>query len=51
MSDKCWLCGKKFGDDERVIPVCRYITNEKRGDFIGQASDFIHATHLRVDRS
>ena len=45
----CWVCGKKFADGEPVIPVFKYVVNEKRGDFITtNATKFIHASHLRV---
>lgn len=41
---KCLRCKKKFQSLERVIPVQRYIVNEKRGDFVGNVyeGEYIH---------
>jgi cytosine/adenosine deaminase-related metal-dependent hydrolase len=44
---KCWICNKGFKDDEPVIPIAPYVVNEKRGDFVGQATNYAHASHLR----
>lgn len=44
---KCQRCGRKFRDGEDVIPVLRYVTNEKRGDFVtSQGHSFFHARHI-----
>lgn len=40
---KCPVCGKPFRDGARVVPVLRYVTNERRGDFVGsQPEEFVH---------
>lgn len=46
---KCDLCGKGFRDDEKVIPILRYVVNHKRGDFVTSTSQntFIHLHHLK----
>ena len=36
---KCLMCGRKFMAGTLVIPIQRYVVNEKRGDFVGNASD------------
>jgi hypothetical protein len=47
---KCVICKKRFGDGESVISVMRYVTNEKRGDFVGsQPVAYIHLKHLTED--
>jgi hypothetical protein len=44
---RCQKCGRKFADTDEVIPVLRYVTNEKRGDFVtSQGHRFIHAHHV-----
>jgi hypothetical protein len=39
-------CGKKFQEGQRVLNVCRYVTNYKRGDFVtdGQRGEYVHLT-------
>lgn len=40
---KCKICNKRFADGAAVVPVLRYVINEKRGDFVGRyADEFIH---------
>lgn len=40
---KCYVCTKKFKEGELVVPLLRYITNEKRGDFVtAQPEYYIH---------
>lgn len=53
MSDmRCLVCGKGFKDGDKVIPVLRYVTNAKRGDFVGSTPvEHIHLRHLRNDPS
>jgi hypothetical protein len=42
------VCGRKFTDGELVLPVMRYVVNEKRGDFVPmQGEQFAHARHLK----
>jgi hypothetical protein len=44
---RCMACGKKFADNHPVIPVQRYVANERRGDFVTtQPVAFIHAHHI-----
>jgi hypothetical protein len=46
---KCYVCGRKFADGEPVVGICRYVTNEKRGDFVGlNPTQYAHAYHLRA---
>lgn len=48
---KCPICHRKFRDGERVIPVAKYTTTEKRGDFVssvmGGNTEHIHLSHLK----
>lgn len=45
---RCYVCGKRFTDGELVFPIMRYVTNEKRGDFVPlQGEQFAHARHLK----
>lgn len=44
---KCWLCNRAFKQDDLLIPLEKYIVNEKRGDFTSQATVYIHASHLK----
>lgn len=44
---KCRACKGRFKDGDEVVPVMRYVTNERRGDFVsGNPNAFIHARHL-----
>lgn len=43
---KCPICGKGFKDNERLIPIYHYVTNERRGDFAGGPSEFMHYSHF-----
>ena len=45
---RCYVCGNKFGNGELVIPISRYVTDEKRGDFVGNnPQQYAHARHLK----
>lgn len=44
---KCVICKRTFREGEQVIPVQRYVVNEKRGDFVGtNANIYIHLKHV-----
>lgn len=46
---RCELCGRGFSDGQKLVPVMRYVTNEKRGDFVGgQPVGYIHLHHLKI---
>lgn len=42
---KCVVCKREFRDNERVIPVARFIANYKRGDFLADTGN--EAMHLK----
>jgi hypothetical protein len=44
---RCQQCGRQFREGDEVVPVLRYVTNEKRGDWVSsQGHRFIHAHHV-----
>jgi hypothetical protein len=45
---KCAICKREFRDKEKVVPVLRYIVNERRGDFVAGISEFIHLAHIEA---
>lgn len=50
---KCMKCNKTFKDGMAVLPVLRYVENEKRGDFVTSHpnKEYIHALHVITDVS
>ena len=47
VNNKCVACGRKFKDGDNVIPIRKYVTNERRGDFITTVDkDLVHARHI-----
>lgn len=44
---KCLMCPKKFREGDHLVPVVRYITNEKRGDFVSSPVGYIHLHCIR----
>lgn len=45
---KCYVCKRALRDGEPVVVIERYVTNEKRGDFVSNAySKAAHAHHLK----
>lgn len=47
---RCYVCGGKFADGELVVPIMRYVVNEKRGDFVPlQGHQFLHARHIKEE--
>lgn len=46
MRMKCRTCGRPFKEGDMVIPISRYVENDKRGDFVSQSSEYAHADHL-----
>lgn len=46
--ERCYVCNNVFRDGDNVVPILKYITNERRGDFVTtQGHAFIHAHHLK----
>jgi hypothetical protein len=45
----CEICGGRFRDNDKVLPVLRYVTG-KNGDFVNPLSStsFIHLHHLKA---
>lgn len=45
----CFACSRKFRDGDLVLAVLTYVTNEKRGDFVGSAPQgYIHMHHVEM---
>lgn len=45
---KCQVCRASFREGDEVIPVLRYVENEKRGDFVAtNPHRYVHAYHVR----
>lgn len=45
---KCDLCKRKFKDNDEVVPILRFVVNERRGSWVtSQGHRFIHAHHLK----
>lgn len=45
---KCFTCNTAFKEGDDVVPVQKYVTNERRGDFVtSQPSVYVHASHLK----
>ena len=46
----CKICGHKFRDNDKVVPVLRYTMNTKRGDFVRGFSnnEFVHLSCLEA---
>lgn len=48
---KCALCKRALRDGDGVVPILRYVTNEKRGDFVtSKPSACIHAHHIKEEQ-
>lgn len=44
---RCEVCGRGFKEGDKLIPVTRYVTNERRGDFVPlNPVGYIHLRHL-----
>lgn len=46
---KCEVCEMKFHDGEKILPVIKYVTNEKRGDFASSPIGYIHLFHIQKE--
>lgn len=47
---RCRICSRAFKDGDAVLPVLRYVVNEKRGDFVTSVPrGFIHESHLKAE--
>lgn len=44
---KCWTCKITFKNGDNIVPILKYVENEKRGDFASTTpTEFVHAHHL-----
>lgn len=44
MASKCFVCKRKFKDNDLVLVAQRYVTNERRGDFVSNGAGLpLHA--------
>ena len=43
---KCQVCKKRFREGEMILPIMKYVANEKRGDFVSSPVAYAHLSHL-----